>query len=148
MLTSNKKTILVSWLIGLGSGLFISGIILIVLIYSSNRIEAPPIAQEEELEIKQSQKSLETNELTIEPPQTEAIQEVEELEAKTVTIEIKETAGAREIARLLVANNIIQDYDEFMDYVLSTDAERSLAHGLKEFPLNADLQTIFEILKP
>lgn len=147
---SNKKTILASWLIGLGSGLFISGILLSIILYSSNQKE--PLAISEKMQVeegeaaapKSSEQPLARDELIIEeePPKPQ------ELAVQMVEVDIKPTAGAREIGRILLENNIIQDYDEFIAHVVAEDLERSLAHGLREFPLNADLETVFEILQP
>ena len=153
----NKKTIIISWFIGLGSGLLISGIILSLLIYTSNPTEPVPIEnqEQEELSVEPVEPiSVVEEEIVIEKEELEEVLEekesIEENEAakEMIELEIGRTATAKDIARMLADNGVIPDYDEFMAYVVSKGATRSLYRGKNIFPLNSDVETVFKILKP
>lgn len=154
----NKKIAMISWFIGLGTGLFLSGVILSIIMYTSNRVSPTsenPIA-EVELEIKDEQDGKNNHqayngeiEEIIADSKTEDktnIQTMQEIE--TIELDIEPTSTAREITRLLVDNGVIADYDEFIKYIVLHDAERILSHGTKTFPLNSDIETVFKILRP
>lgn len=162
---TNKKTILISWFIGVGFGLFFSGIILSILLYTANKEELKSMENQEQVqkidhdENKKSYTPGETNHIktteTIEKvKKTEVAESIEDnhktnnLNMETIELEIKSTATAREITQMLVDHDVISDYDEFIAYIISMDAERSLHHGKKVFPLNSDMETVFKILRP
>ncbi len=147
----NKKTILISWFIGLGSGLFLSGIILSVLMYTTNKTLTTPEIPIEEVQIEEMQIENQAEEEPKEEKKQEEEQktnEEDEQAPETIELEIKPTSTAREITRLLVDNGVILDYDEFIEYIVLQDAERSLSHGIKTFPLDSDIETVFKILRP
>lgn len=157
-LGQNKKTIFISWFIGLGFGLFFSGIILSVLLYTSNKTS--PGLRQEPNDISQDQNAETAKEVIVledkvkeEPAVEEVILPHETVEEdlkvpETITLHIKSEATAHDITKLLVENGIISDYDGFIAYIVSMDAERSLSHGTITFPLNSDIKTIFKILRP
>lgn len=159
----NKKIIFISWLIGLGFGLFISGIILSILLYVSNKTIPVATNVNELIQVENNHEEMQF--LTIDEEVMEDIEEKfeEEPDEEIVEEEIKEempedvieveiripyTANARQITSLLLEHHIITDYDEFLNYVISMGATRQLAHGTKKFPLNSDIETIFKILRP
>ena len=150
-MTANKKTILISWFIGLGSGLFIAGIILSVLLYSSNKIEPMPEVthkqEEREPEEVKEQESIKNKKKTIQDKTVVDPVETSEF-SESIELEIGPAATAREITMMLLDNGIISDYGEFIAYIVSQDAERVLSHGRMTFPLNSDIETIFKILRP
>ena len=150
---TNKKLAIISWFIGLGSGLFLSGIILAIIMYTSGKINHTPansvgqveVGNKEEVEEIEEIEEIKEIEVEVNPiPEQEISTETEQ----TIELEIKPTSTAREITRLLVDNGVILDYDEFIAYIVLQDAERSLAHGTKTFPLNSDVETVFKILRP
>ena len=156
---TNKKTILISWFIGVGFGLFLSGIILSILMYMSNKKEIKPIKNTEDIhmpereeqgdqELPESLETEEQNEVQEMQPTQELAEVENEINKETIELDIKNSATAKEITKMLVENGIISDYDEFIAYIVKMDAERSLSHGTKTFPLNSDVETVFKILRP
>ncbi|NLI89192.1 MAG: hypothetical protein GX366_02105 [Epulopiscium sp.] len=143
---TNKKTILISWFIGLGSGLFVSGIILTLLFYTANNKIDPIEDESTEISFKNDsniEKKIEKANNKVE----QAVKKEEKEEDKgTVVIDIDSKATAKDITRILLEHKVIDNYDDFIAYIVSKDAERKLIHGKKEFPLNADNETVFKIL--
>ncbi len=165
---NNKKTLVISWLIGIGCGLFFSGIILSILLYTVNKTSPIPKEISKETVENQNEVAPQGNEeekiiLSIEEKETmesenikmpvEVIDKNEEPHGKkdkpqTIELNIQAAATAHDITKILVENNIISDYDGFIDHIVLHDAERSLAHGIITFPLNSDIETVFKILRP
>lgn len=169
LVRANKKTILISWLIGVGFGLFFSGIILSILLYTSNKTTPVAVDKPEQIgenisnivledngqetqidtSVKEKNEAIERPEQKIE----EADEQIEEgetqkAEVKTIELTIESAATAHDITRILIENKVISDYDEFIAHIVKHNAERSLAHGTMTFPLNSDIETVFKILRP
>jgi len=161
----NKKAMLISWFIGVGFGLFFSGIILSILIYTSNKTDINETENQEQVIVNEDNKynketlsEEKTNPKITETVEIKHIEKIEEqttstennndVAVETIELEIKQSATAKEITKMLVENGVISDYDEFIAYIVSMDAERSLTHGKKTFPLHSDVETVFKILRP
>lgn len=142
-MASNKKIILISGLIGLGCGVFLSGIILGILVYTSSKTE--PIHQlpsgQGEVEVAQESQIADND-------QGESVDiEVDTIpKDEMVHLEIDSTATDTEIVAMLVEHDVISDHDEFMAYLVAMGAQRKLIHGNKKFPLGSDHAEILEIL--
>lgn len=141
---TNKKTILIGWFIGLGSGLFLSGIILTFLFYKYNN-EIGPIEDELTVISVEDDRKLEKTSEKNNKKKIEQESKKEE-DNETVIIDIDSNATAKDITKILLEHKVINNYDDFIAYIVSKDAERKLIHGKKEFPLNADNETVFKIL--
>lgn len=135
---------LISWLVGVGFGLFFSGIILSILLYTSNKAESVQVEAEEQTQTVEPEEPEESTDEDIEVDQDNA----QEPDIATIELEIEPSATAKEITRMLVDHKVISDYDEFIAYIVSKDAERTLSHGKKIFPLESDVETVFKILRP
>ncbi len=178
----NKKAILISWLIGIGFGMFFSGIILSVLLYASNRTKPLPIVEgqsttqaqeanpDKDADLPKEEENVKLDEIRDESKQDikedikvveEKVEKIEVIkeekkkedpeikkESSTIKLNIKTNATGHEITQMLVDNGVISDYDGFIRLIVLKDAERSLAHGVKVFPLNSDIETVFKILRP
>jgi len=169
---NNKKTMLISGMIGIGIGLFISGIILIILMYNGNNKDIPSITNSEHLnkgdikaesEVEKSKpedtiiasdvketkgkeiKEQANEELVKEEIVTIAPEETN-IDLATIEIEISETATAGQIAKLLEKDGVIPNASEFLSYIISKDAERILIHGKKTFDKNSDYETALKVL--
>ncbi len=129
----------ISWLIGIGTGLVISGIFLSILLYKSNGLKV----------IDSVDSKTKITELPVPDSAVEEVKSVNPLEPikeETIVLEIDETATARDIAALLESKGVIANKQEFLTYIISKKAARSLMHGSKSFQLNSDYETVFQIL--
>lgn len=163
---NNKKAMFISGIIGVGIGLFISGIVLSFLTYNVTNINVPNITNHEQIntddvmekiKVTKSENttlSSETEEMEIKEP--EEPKELEEkvnikpeiinIDPQTIEVEINETATASQIAELLANEGVISDADEFLSYIVSKKAARTLIHGRKIFEINSDYETALEVL--
>ena len=74
--------------------------------------------------------------------------EAKQTETQTIKLDIKPNATGHEITQLLLDNGVISDYKGFINHIVAQDAEHRLAHGIKTFPLNSDIETVFKVLRP
>ena len=146
---------LISGIIGLGTGLFISGIVLSILVYTVNNKE--PVNPENITEAQQgeiqSAKIIEQEQghTPLEPKETKIELEKTNLEsemttAEAVTIAIGEAASAREIATILEKQGVVSDSSAFLTYIISQGASRRLQHGQKVFILNSENEDALKVL--
>lgn len=146
---------LISGIIGLGAGLFISGVVLSILLYSANKTPPPKqIETEQTSQNQQAKQEQQANaasskvEIIAKKPKVANIEpEKTNLEPETIEIEISPVATAREIGVLLEEKGVVSDSDEFITYIISQNASRTLLHGTKIFALNSDNETALKILR-
>lgn len=151
----HKKAMLISGIIGLGAGLFISGVVLSILLYSANRTQPPTQVEIDEIsqgqQMKQEQQpkaaSSQVNKIARKPKVADIDLQKTNIEPETIKIEIGPVATAREIATLLEEKGVVSDSDEFITYIISQNSSRTLLHGTKTFALNSDNETALKVLK-
>ena len=146
---------LISGIIGLGAGLFISGVVLSTLLYSANKTQPPnqieidQISQEKQVkqEKQPNAASFRVKKTAKKPKVANIDPKKTNIEPETIKIEIGPVATAREIAGLLEEKGVVSDSGEFLTYIISQNADRALLHGTKIFTLNSDNETALKILR-
>lgn len=143
---------LISGLIGFGTGLFVSGVILSILLYKTNAVQPDNHISTEQIKkddleelpvipviMEQTSRKSEPNIISTESGITK-------IEPETVEIIIDRRATALQIASLLEEKGVVSDSDALLAYIVSQGASRKLQHGSKIFTLGSDNETTLKVL--
>lgn len=140
----NKKEKIAYYLLGLGCGIVLSGMVMLgVSLKSIGRVEQVVAIQEEQQHYLQIKPSI----AEIKPVITTTSDLVEPLEEeKWVEITIPAHAGSQDIVALLVENRVIEDAQAFSEYIKMHKKTKSLQHGTLLFPRKGQYSEVLDIL--
>lgn len=160
---NNKKEKIIYWLLGVGTGIVLSGMVMLGIaltlitpvdeVVTQNREQyqtelALDLANQtriktdaelkEPLKIGGSEEKQDQGEKEDKPKKEDDI--------KNIEIVIPDNYGSEEIATLLKNNGVIEDEEAFREYIKSKNKTKSLQHGKLNFPKNGRYSEILDIL--
>ncbi|MGL4736976.1 MAG: hypothetical protein ACRCW2_05920 [Cellulosilyticaceae bacterium] len=144
----SKKERVIYWLLGVGSGMVLSGMVAIALALGQLKSVDEVVAQRKEIEQFRSATG-QTPVLQIEAiTTTTAHMNVTEstIDQTWVAINIPPQAGSEEIATLLFEKGIIEDAQAFSQYIKTQKKTKSLQHGTLAFPRKGQYSEVLDIL--
>ena len=144
---------LLGLIIGLGSGLFVSGLLMSILVYSTTKEvsyhKAEPIPEQVKVLESMPNKEQPTEvkiETEAEDESANETNEQFEIQKQPVEITIPSYFTAAQIARLLEKEGIIEDSEDLIEYIISKHKTRSLQHGTKIFTSDSSNEEVLQIL--
>jgi len=161
---NNKK--FVFWLIGLGCGMTLSGIMMMILVLNIKEYQQDLVNHFTSSEQKQTTDSLNNDPVsssepvetsdnlannTTEPqdaneePKSEVVLE-EVKKPETITLFIPKDASALRICELLQKEEIISDAQDFSKYIVANKKTKYLKDGEIVFPIGATYEVLLNIL--
>lgn len=140
-------------IIGFGSGLFVSGLLISILVYSTTKeisyTKEEPISDQAKVltnrNYEEEQNVLEEIDKQ-EPLVEEKFEEELEFEKQLVEITIPSYFNATQIADLLEKEGIVEDSESLLEYIIAKHKTRNLHHGKKTFVLDSSNEEALEIL--
>lgn len=140
MYKKNEKW--VYFIIGLGSGIVVSGMIMTIL----SLVYVAELRAVENRYVVEIQNQKQKHEETIIPIQEDEVAKkiIEEGGYKRVDIPIH--YGSIQIASLLEEEGIVDDGEAFNAFLVEQNKTKSLRTGVKYFPLGSDYEEILQIL--
>lgn len=142
---NTKREKLIYWLLGLGTGMVISSMVMLgialKMVDPIDKVmaEAMPktikvndvVASEKEAEVKVKQDELE---------------EIAESETQWISVEIPAHYGSDQIAYLLEEKEVVEDGKEFLEYIQKQKKTKFLQHGVLQLPIKGQYNEILDIL--
>lgn len=155
---NTKKEKFIFWIIGLGCGIILSGIVgtgISLRMLNNQLIQVNTKVEENRKETNESvdYSSTQLEDLEnveemalVESTDELANEEIIEIPQETIDIFIPAGTGAGEISYILEEKGIIESADTFVTYIANQNQARSLRQGSFEFPTNIDYDEALEIL--